>query len=146
MAAIPEEVPMIKFSRLLSLAFGFAICVSLSGVLAAQTPDIQAAQAHMLVTVEARHGSDVPAVGRDDVMVYEGRDRDQIINWVPAQGDNAALELFVLLDDGSNVSLGSQLEDLRHFITAQPATTKIGIAYMQNGIARVEQDLTSDHS
>src|SRR3984957_1972128 len=146
MAAISEGVPMIRFSGLLKLAFGFALCASLGGILAAQTSDAQAMQSHMLVTVEARHGSDVPAVGRDDVMIYEGRDRDQIVNWVPANGDNAALELFILLDDGSNVSLGSQLQDLHHFIAAQPATTKIGIAYMQNGTAKVEQDLTSDHA
>jgi hypothetical protein len=137
---------MNRFSCLLNLAFGFVLCASLAGVLAAQTPDTQAVQSHMLVTVEARHGSDVPAVGRDDVMVYEGHDRDQIISWVPAQGDNAALELFILLDDGSNFSLGSQLEDIRHFIAAQPETTKIGIAYMQNGTAKLEQDPTSDHA
>jgi hypothetical protein len=137
---------MIRFRSLFNLALGFAWCASLTGILAAQTSDTQAVQAHMLVTVEARHGSDVPTVGHDDVMVYEGHDRDQILNWVPAQGDNAALELFILLDDGSNFSLGSQLEDIRHFIAAQPPTTKIGIAYMQNGTAKVEQELTSDHA
>ena len=78
-------------------------------------------------------------------MVYEGRDRDQVIDWVPAQGDNAALELVILLDDGSDVSLGSQLADLRQFIEAQPASTKIGVAYMENGIARMQQNLTGDH-
>src|ERR1700733_5157038 len=82
MAANSEEVPMIRFSSLLNLALGVALFGSLSA-LVAQTPDTQAVQSHMLVTVEARHGSDIPAVGRDDVMVYEGRDRDQIINWVP---------------------------------------------------------------
>src|SRR5208283_2348988 len=99
---------------------------------------------HMVVTVEAHHGSDMPVINRDDVMVYEGRDRDHVIDWVPAQGDHAALELFVLLDDGSNISLGSQLEDLRQFILSQPASTKVGVAYMQNGSARIEQNLTSD--
>jgi len=98
----------------------------------------------MLVTVEARHGSNVPVIGREDVMVYEGRDRDHVIDWVPAQGDHAALELFVLLDDGSNISLGSQLEDVRQFILSQPASTKVGVAYMRNGSARIEQNLTSD--
>lgn len=79
-------------------------------------------------------------------MVYEGHDRDTVTEWVPAQGDRAALELFILLDDGSSTSLGSQLEDIRQFINAQPASTKIGVAYMQDGTAHVEQDLTSDHA
>jgi len=100
---------------------------------------------NLVVTVEARHGSNVPDISREDVMVYEGRDRDKVTAWLPLQGEHAGLELFVLLDDSSNVSLGSQLEDIRQFISAQPATTKIGVAYMQNGIAQVLQNLTNDH-
>jgi hypothetical protein len=111
----------------------------------AQPPAGNGVPAHVLVTVEARHGNDVPLITKDDVMVYEGKDRDAVIDWVPAQGDHAGLELFVLLDDGSNISLGSQLQDISEFIKAQPPSTKIGIAYMRDGIARVEQNLTSDH-
>ena len=102
--------------------------------------------AHLVVTVEPRKGSEVPVITRDDVMVYEGKERDTVTEWVPAQGDHAALELFLLLDDASSANLGSQLDDLRKFINAQPDSTKIGVAYMQNGIARVEQNLTSDHA
>jgi hypothetical protein len=42
--------------------------------------------------------------------------------------------------------LGSQLEDIGQFINAQPESTKVGVAYMQNGTARVEANLTSDHA
>jgi hypothetical protein len=101
---------------------------------------------HMVVTVEARHGNTPPEITRDDVMVREGHDRDRVTDWVPAQGEHAALEFFFLIDDGASSSLGSQLEDIRQFINAQPTTTKIGIAYMQNGVARVLQNLTSDHA
>jgi hypothetical protein len=102
--------------------------------------------AHMVVTVEPHHGSEVPPVNREDVMVYEGKDRDAVTEWIPAQGDRAGLELFIMLDDGADSSLGLQLQDLRKFIDAQPASTKIGIAYMQNGTARIEQNLTGDHA
>ncbi len=101
---------------------------------------------HMVVSVEARHGATPPEITREDVMVHEGRDRDRVTDWVPAQGDHAALEFFVLIDDGASISLGSQLDDLRQFITAQPDTTKIGIAYMQNGMARIVQNPTQDHA
>ncbi len=136
---------MSKLDYLRPAIAGLALCIFFIGSLHAQngTP---AAPARVLVTVEARHGSDVPEVGREDVMVYEGHDRDQVTDWAPAQKDNAGLELFILLDDGSGVGLGRQLEDLRHFISAQPASTKIGVAYMQNGTARVEQIPTSDHA
>jgi hypothetical protein len=81
-----------------------------------------------------------------DVMVYEGRDRDQVTEWVPAQGDHAGLELIILLDDGSNERLGSQLEDVRQFIFAQPSSTLVGLAYMQDGTAKVVQNPTADHA
>ncbi len=75
----------------------------------------------------------------------KGKERDTVTDWVPAQGEHAALELFILLDDGSSESLGTQLQDLRKFISEQPASAKIGIAYMQNGIAKVVQNPTNDH-
>jgi hypothetical protein len=101
---------------------------------------------NLVVTVEARHGSSVPDVTRDDVMAYEGRDRDRVTGWLPLQGDHAGLEFFIMLDDSSNVTLGSQLEDIRQFINAQSPTTKVGVAYMSNGIAQVVQNLTTDHA
>jgi hypothetical protein len=116
-------------------------------LLAAQQNSSPAGPAvNLVVTVQARKGSSMPDIGRQDVMVYEGRDRDKVTSWVPLQGDHAGLELFILIDDSSNMRLGSLLEDVRQFINAQPATTKIGVAYMQNGIAQITQDLTNDHT
>ena len=126
-----------------------AIVVLLAGVQVAtaqQTPSATEVTANLLVTVEARHGSNIPDIQRDDVMVYEGKDRDRVTGWLPLQGDHAGLEFFILLDDSASVSLGSQLEDLRQFILAQPPSTKIGVAYMQNGTAQIAQNLTSDHA
>lgn len=136
---------MKKSTRLLSAIIGLAVWVCFAGSVYAQNAATQGVPTHLLVTVEARHGKSVPEVSRADVMVYEGHDRDQVTDWVPAQSEHAGLELFILLDDGSNLNLGSQLETLRKFITAQPPSTKIGVAYMQNGIARIEQKPTSDH-
>ena len=96
-----------------------AIVVLLAGVQVAtaqQTPSATEVTANLLVTVEARHGSNIPDIQRDDVMVYEGKDRDRVTGWLPLQGDHAGLEFFILLDDSASVSLGSQLEDLRQFI------------------------------
>jgi hypothetical protein len=113
---------------------------------AQQAPTPSGVPAHLVVTVEPRHGATAPVMNREDVMVYEGHDRDTVTEWTPATGDHAALELFILLDDGSSASLGSQLEDIRQFINGQPETTKIGIAYMRDGTARIEQNLTTDHA
>jgi len=101
---------------------------------------------HMVVTAEARHGADVPVIQREDVMVYQGRDRVKTTNWIPLQGDHAELELFLLLDDAAGSSLGSQLEDLRRSINSQPATTRIGVGYMRDGTVDIVQNLTEDHN
>jgi hypothetical protein len=127
------------------LALSMWVCGS-SHSIAQQTPAPQGIPAHLLVTVEPRHGTNVPEIQRGDVMVFEGHTRDTVTDWIPAQGDHAALELFILIDDGASASLGSQLDDIRRFIQAQPDSTKIGVAYMQNGTARMVQDLTSDHA
>ena len=93
----------------------------------------------MVVTVEARHGTDVPVINREDVMVYEGGDRAKVTDWVALQGDHASLELFILVDDASSTSLGSQLEDLRAFINSQPPTMAICVGYMRNGTVDMVQ-------
>jgi hypothetical protein len=124
-------------------AVSFSTC-AVSG-LSAQAPGANGVPVHTVVTVEARKGASPPVINREDVLVNEGKDRDPVTEWIPAQGDHADLEFFVLLDDGSNMTLGTELESIRQFIAAQPPTTKIGLAYMQNGIARVAANLTADH-
>jgi len=97
-----------------------ALAVGGVGVASAQQTPAAGVPSRILVTVEPKHGSSVPTINREDVRVYEGHDRDTVTDWVPAQGDRAALELFILIDDESNTTLGTQLEDIRQFITAQP--------------------------
>lgn len=106
----------------------------------------EAVPVHLTVTVEAVHGKDVPALAREDVMAFQGKQRLDVTEWTPLTGDRAGLELFILIDDASAMDLGSQLADLREFILNQPATTLIGIGFMHNGIADIKQDLTSDHA
>jgi hypothetical protein len=115
-------------------------------VWAQQTTEGNGIPVHTVVTVEPQKGSEVPVINPEDVMVFEGKDRDKVVDWIPAQGDHGALELYVLLDDGSNMTLGTQLDSIKKFLTEQAPTTKVGVAYMQNGIARIAQDLTTDHA
>jgi hypothetical protein len=140
---------MLKIRNVFIRWFGFALlgCFgSLAGAWAQQAPSAGGVPAHIVVTAEPKHGANVPVIKKEDVMVYEGHDRDTVTDWVPLQGDRAGLELFILIDDESGISLGSQLEDLKQFINSQPPTTKVGLAYMQNGIARVAQNPTTDHA
>ncbi len=120
--------------------------VAATPILIGQQPPATGTPVHMVVTAEARHGSDVPVIQREDVMVYQGRERVKTADWIPLQGEHAALELFILLDDASGTSLGSQLEDIRRFINAQPPTTRIGVGYMRDGTVAMAQNLTDDHA
>jgi hypothetical protein len=138
---------MFKGRFLFGLTAGLILGAWGTRSLAAQAaPTAAGVPVRMVVTVESHKGSEVPVLNREDVMVHEGKDRDKVTEWVAAQGDHAGLELFILLDDGSSSSLGTQFEDIRKFIMGQPSSTKVGIAYMQNGIAKITQNLTSDHA
>jgi len=99
----------------------------------------------LTVTVEARHGKEVPVLKQGDVMVFQKNERLRVTDLIPCQGERAALELFILIDDASGMSLASQFNDLRQFIETQPAATSIGIGYMRNGTVEVVQNLSPDH-
>ena len=128
-----------------TLQFGSLAMIQL--LMVAQENSRQGVPVQMIVTVEARHDKkEVPALNREDVMVFQKNQRLRVTDLIPSQSRSAALELFILIDDGSSLSLGSQLNDLREFIQSQPAATSIGIGYMRNGNVIVSQELTPDHS
>src|ERR1700743_2154075 len=93
-----------------------------------------------VVSVEARHGKDIPVLHREDVRVFEGSNRLQVTGWIPAQGDQSSLELLVLIDDASDASVASRFEEIRHFMNAQPPTTSIAVGYIRNGTVQTVQN------
>ena len=132
--------------RLLRFAL-LSLVLFAAGLLAGQqTASSSSVPVSMVVTAEARHGAQLPTIDTQDVLVFLKHERAKVTEWVPLQGGRAGVQLFLLIDDSSSTALGSQLEDLRQFIVSQPATTEIGVAYMQNGSAMILQNLTIDHS
>ena len=125
-----------KKNRFLTLAVFAFLAFAAANAVAQQTPPATGVPVHIVVTVEPRKGAETPMIYKEDVMVHEGHDRDEVIDWVPAQGEHASLELMILLDDGSNTTLGRQLDDIRNFINSQPDTTMVGVAYMRDGVAQ----------
>jgi VWFA-related protein len=112
----------------------------------AQQPSAGTTPVSVVVSAEAKRGNEVPHVSREDVRVMAGRNRLQITGWVPYQGNQAGLELMVLIDELSNPSLSINYDDLQRFFAAQPATTAIAVGYMENGSARMVQQFTTDRS
>ncbi|HXB22894.1 MAG TPA: hypothetical protein VNV88_16015 [Candidatus Solibacter sp.] len=101
---------------------------------------------NILVSVEAKHGKEIPVIHREDVRVFHDKNRLQVTDWLPLQGEQAGLELFLLIDDSTDTSLGLQLDDLKKFIAGQPETTAIAVGYIRNGTVNTAQSFTKDHS
>jgi hypothetical protein len=99
-----------------------------------------------IATVEAIHGHTVPVLRQGDFIVMQGGRKLQVTDATPLIGGEAGLELYILIDDASRMTLGSQLMDLRRFIGAQPSTTAIGVGYMHNGAVETAAKLTNDHA
>jgi hypothetical protein len=92
-----------------------------------------------------RKNAEVPVLGSEDVKLKQGKTFLQVTHLIPARGDNAALQLFILIDDTLDSSVGGNLNDIRDFIKAQPASTTIGIGYMSNTTVQIVQNFTADH-
>jgi hypothetical protein len=106
-----------------------------------------AVQVHVVVTAEAqRQDSELPALRQDDVKVKQGKTFLQVTQLIPARGDTATLQLFILIDDTLDSHVGNNLNDIREFISAQPATTVIAIGYMSNATVNIVQNFTADHA
>jgi hypothetical protein len=98
------------------------------------------------VTANVANNKRTPEISQQDVVVTQGKERLKVRGWVPAQGQYAGLDLFILIDDASDPSLGMHLDDLKTFINAQPSTTLVGLGYMRNATVQIVQDLTPDHA
>ena len=127
---------------------GFAVASGICGASATAGAQQTApgTPVHMVVSVESRHGAEIPVINREDVVVSEGRDRDKVTAWVPATGERAGLDLYVLLDDSSSWTVDTQLAELRAFILQQPVSTFIAVGYMHNGMVETVQELTTEHA
>ncbi len=133
-----------------SAAIALTMAISFAPALRAQdstapAPSAGAATVHMVVTEETVSGdANPPAITAQDIQVKSGKDRLKVSNLIPAQGDQAGLQLFIAIDDTCTTDLGSLLSDVRAFIAAQPKTTVIGVGYMANAQTQIVQNFTED--
>lgn len=109
-----------------------------------QTPS-GAVQVHMVITDAAlREDAELPRLQKEDVKVKQGKNSLQVTQVIPAQGENAALQLMILIDDTLDTSIGNSLTDLKEFVTAQPESTVVGVGYMSNATVNLAQNFTAD--
>ena len=129
-------------STLLAIA---ALIVGLFPAHAQDKPSSSSAEVTTVVTALGPKFTAPPALGKQDITVTEGKQKREVTNWVPAQGDKAALQLAVVIDDADNTDLAIQLSDIKNFITSQPARTAIGVFYASNGAVQPASQFSTDH-
>jgi hypothetical protein len=101
----------------------------------------RAADVTVTVTAAAKKGTP-PPIKKDDVQVFEGKERVQVADW----RHDGPLYLAILIDDSIDTEAASQWNDLRAFINEQPENTLVAVGYARNGAAMVVQDFTQDHA
>jgi hypothetical protein len=97
-----------------------------------------ATQPSVTVTVTVLGGA---GLAKGDVrLLVDGAPRP-----VESWAEDADLHLAILVDDAIARGAGDSWKGLRAFVTAQPATTRVAVAYLRNHAPNVVQDFTTDH-
>lgn len=131
------------FGRLLLDAV--IICAAVTPLAAQQENPSATVPVRAVVTVLGRNFSDPPKVGRDDIQVFDGKNQLTVSEWIPAQGDRAALDFAIVIDEESDSSLGLQLNDIKDFIRQMVPAARVGVFYASNGTVTIAKDFTADH-
>ena len=131
-----------------SISLFGTFCILELGWQTANSQGASMVQVHMVITDAAfRTEKSLPALNAENVKVRRGKGFLSVAQVIPAQGENTALQLMILIDDTLNTSaVGNNLTELKAFIGDQPSSTVIGVAYMSNAIANVAQNFTADHA
>jgi hypothetical protein len=119
-----------------------ALAVAAVMPLASKAAAEDSAAVSMTVTAVGKKDTQPPALKREDVQLYQGKEKVQVADWKRGE----TLYLAVLIDDSLESSVASQWGDLKAFFMAQPESTYIAVAYARNGSASVAQDFTKDHA
>jgi len=148
MTLSPKSPTRSLFSSWILLALLLFVALSTSAQqkaapAAQQKPAAARVAVTTVVTVLGPNFTAPPAMSKEDVNVRVGNARESVTGWVPAQGDRAALDLGILIDEVAQI--GTQLDDLRKFIQSQSRTTRVGLFYANNGRAQVVSAFSADH-
>ena len=132
---------MKHYSTCVRVVLFFAALLFLNaGSASAQSTPAASGTATFTVTAVGKK-EEAPPIAKDDVQLTQGRERKQILDWKKSDG----LFLAILIDDSIDTGAGGQWDNLREFITAQPAGTQIAVGYIRNNTTMLAQDFTPNH-
>lgn len=137
---------MLKPIHLLACSLAFAIL--LFGTLPAEAQGQTTSKVPITttVTVLGPKFTTPPPITKDDISVYSGKTRWDVLDWSPAQGEKAGLQLAIVIDNSaSQTAVGTQLNDLESFVRLQSKTTAVGIFYAVNGTVQTASNFSTNH-
>jgi hypothetical protein len=120
-----------------------AVVVSLGGPVAAHAQET--VPVTTVITALGPKYTPPPALSKEDISVYEAKNKKTVTGFTPAQGDKAGLQLAIVIDEASTSDLALQFGDLRNFINAQPKSTAVGIFYASNGGVQAVSQFNTEH-
>ena len=107
----------------------------------AKTNSPAVGNATFTVTAAGKKDTAPPPISKDDVQLFQGKERKQIADW--EKGDE--LFLVVLIDDGISTDFGTVMSEVKNFIMSQPHTTHIAVGYIRDNVTELAQDFTDNH-
>ena len=93
------------------------------------------------VTAAGKKDTAPPPVSKDDVQLFQGKERKQIADWEKRD----ELFLFILIDDGISTDFGSVMSEVKNFVVSQPLATHIAVGYIRDNVTELAQDFTDNH-
>lgn len=139
----------------MKLAFSFSLsacAVLLCGLTLPAVSPLLAQEAangaSTIVTVEPKGSGELrEPVPQSAVKVKVNNKDAEVADWhaFTTKGTQPNLQLVLMLDDGARASLGLHLQELQRFISQQPPTTEVAVAYMRNGTAQLAGPFTTNH-
>jgi hypothetical protein len=104
-------------------------------------------QGKVVVTILPQKGGQALApVSLDDLQLKVDGKAARVTGWAPLADAAHRIEIVVLIDDGAQSSLGTQMSSIQDFIRKLPEGAAVAIAYMGNGRALLASPMTTDHA
>jgi len=122
------------------------LCFSGSSSRAQTQTDNSGVPVTTVVTVLGPKFTAPPPLTKEDIIVFEGKNRLKVTGWTQTQGEKGSLQLALLIDNSvGTTTLGTQFNDLIGFINSQPKSTAVGIFYAMNGTVQTASNFDRNH-
>lgn len=133
--------------RNFNLAVFSAATVLLAAAPVFSQSDFDSGQGKAVVTVlPTQQTAEAPSISASQLALKVNGKPVNIAAWKALAGNNAPVQLVVMIDDAARGSIGTQLKDIAQFIQSLPPSAEAGVAYMDNGRAALAGPLSSDHA